>query len=113
MGFQEKKIDGKLYTAMKTYPKKSEAKKVARQLKKQEYHGYTQLARVIKTSLGWTVYVTVGRNVRYGIARKAYAPEACSVLNDPEVKASIKRAERNRGKNYFLDTMKDLERSRR
>lgn len=85
MSFRQKKIDGKLFNAMQTFPSKTEAKKIAEKLRKEEYHGYNQLARVIKTRMGWTVYVTVGRNIRYGIPRKAYTPQKESTIKSGEV----------------------------
>jgi hypothetical protein len=36
-----------------------------------------------------------------------------SILNDPEIQDSIVRAEKNKGKNHFLDTMRELENSRK
>lgn len=71
MSFENKKIGGiGGFVPYRTYPRKAEAQRIAKKLRREEWSGYQQLARVIKTKFGWTVYTRLGRNIRYGIKRR-------------------------------------------
>lgn len=71
MSFENKTISGiRGFVPYGTYPRKAKAQRIAKKLREEEWSGYQQLARVIKTRLGWTVYTRLGKNIRYGIKRK-------------------------------------------
>ncbi|MFA4870969.1 MAG: hypothetical protein WC623_22410 [Pedobacter sp.] len=63
----QKRYDNKIYTLDIVKPTKHDAEKYAEKIRQTEYMGHQQLARVEKGSLGWGVYVGIGRNIRYDI----------------------------------------------